>query len=96
MPEQPAYFVSLDELRLREGWTLQLVAGNRERTVLNVLERAPEGALLSYTLGERQGQPWFMLVYGQYTSYDVAREAAGRLPAALGVGEPWVRSFKSY
>nr|BBJ02860.1 hypothetical protein YBY_07080 [Marinobacter nauticus] len=86
----------LAQLQQREGWTLQLVAGHQERTILNVLDRQPDNPQLSYTLGERLGQPWFMLVYGEYPSRESAREASGRLPSALGITEPWVRSFESY
>ncbi|MGP9833743.1 AAA family ATPase [Marinobacter sp. NSM] len=95
-PARPKNFVPLAQLQQREGWTLQLVAGHQERTILNVLDRQPDNPQLSYTLGERLGQPWFMLVYGEYPSRESAREASGRLPSALGITEPWVRSFESY
>lgn len=88
--------MALAQLKQRKGWTLQLVAGNQERTILSVIDRQPDNPQLSYTVGERQGQPWFMLVYGQYPSLESAREAAGQLPVALGISEPWVRSFESY
>lgn len=86
----------LAQLKQRKGWTLQLVAGNQERTILSVLDRQPGNPELIYTLGERQGRPWFMLMYGQYSSLESAREAAGQLPSALGVSEPWLRSFENY
>ncbi|MGO1233530.1 MAG: SPOR domain-containing protein, partial [Marinobacter sp.] len=95
-PEAPEIFVSGAELRQRNGWTLQLVAGQLEQTVLNVYARAPGDSNLRYTVGERQGEPWFMLIYGQYESKEQARAATSSLPSALGVGEPWVRSFDSF
>jgi len=96
VPENAEAFVPLAELRQREGWTLQLVAGQQEQTVLNVLARDPTNAKLSYTLGERQGGPWFMVVYGQYESKDQARAAGANLPSELGVGDPWVRSYDGF
>jgi DamX protein len=73
-----------------------LVAGNLEQTIVNVIARAPENDQLSYTLGERNGQPWFMLVYGQYPTRDAARSAANRLPDSLGLSDSWVRAFESF
>ena len=96
VPQNAGAFVPLAELRQRDGWTLQVVAGQLEKTVLNVMARAPAGANLEYTVGERQGEPWFMLIYGRYGTKDQAREAASSLPSELGVSNPWVRSFASF
>ncbi|NWO05543.1 MAG: AAA family ATPase [Alteromonadaceae bacterium] len=95
-PANPEAFVPISQLRRENGWTLQLVAGQLEQTVLNVLERAPANSNLRYTLGERQGGPWFMLVYGRYESKDRARAAGANLPGALRIDNPWVRSFDSF
>jgi DamX protein len=89
-------FRALGDLRQRDGWTLQLVAGNLEQTVLNVLDRVPEDNNLVYTRGERQGEPWFMLVYGTYPSREAARAAAARLPKDLRVGAPWIRPYSGF
>lgn len=86
----------LETFRQREGWTVQLIAGNLETTILNILARAPGDSRLVYTRAERDGSPWFMLAYGQYSNAEEARAASGNLPRALGVSSPWVRSFNSY
>ena len=91
----PERFVPLETLKAREGWTIQLVAGNQESTITSVLDRAPDDADLIYTLGERSGQPWFMLVYGQYSTQGAARAAAGSVSRSLGVNDFWVRSYNS-
>ncbi|WP_288590115.1 SPOR domain-containing protein, partial [Marinobacter sp. UBA5687] len=96
VPANPVKFVALEQLRQRKGWTLQLVAGNQEQTVLNVLRRALEDANLSYTKGERLGLPWFMLVYGQYSSREEAGAAAASLPDALRISNPWIRPYEDY
>jgi DamX protein len=89
-------FVALDRLKQSQGWTLQLVAGRLEQTVLNVIGRLPADQKLRYTVGERDGQPWFMLVYGSYASKNEAKSAAATLPEALKVDSPWIRSFESF
>ncbi|HLT12946.1 MAG TPA: AAA family ATPase [Marinobacter sp.] len=95
-PVRAERFVALDDLRQRSGWTLQLVAGQREQTVVSVLDRLPENSSLSYTLGERQGEPWFMLVFGTYSTYKEAESAASNLPGALGIERPWIRAYENF
>ncbi|WP_372965456.1 SPOR domain-containing protein [Marinobacter sp.] len=88
--------MALDRLQQRKGWTLQLVAGKLEQTVINVINRSPEDARLSYTLGERQGEPWFMLVYGVFDTREDAAAASASLPGVLGIRQPWIRSYESF
>ena len=85
----------IDELRAREGWTLQLVAGNYETTILEVLNRASDNSPLEYTVGERQGRQWFMLLFGRYASQAEAQAAARNLPPELEVSNAWARAFRS-
>jgi Uncharacterized protein conserved in bacteria len=91
----PGSYVPIGELRAREGWTLQLVAGNYESTVLEVLGRASDESALEYTVGERQGRQWFMLLYGRFASQAEAQTAARNLPPELGVSNAWARAFRS-
>ncbi|MFV8572343.1 AAA family ATPase [Marinobacter sp. SBS5] len=95
-PVLPERFVALERLQQSQGWTLQLVAGRLEQTVLNVLGRLPEDKRLRYTVGERDGQPWFMLVYGSYATRNEAESAAATLPEALKVDRPWIRTYESF
>jgi DamX protein len=84
-------------LSQEDGWTIQLVAGRLERTALNMLERGQgDGGALRYTLGERQGEPWFMVLYGRYPSREAAQAAARQLSSRFGVSDPWVRSLASF
>ncbi len=95
-PVRPERFVAIERLRQRTGWTLQLVAGNQEQTVLNVLDRLPGNENLSYSLGERKGEPWFMLVFGTYATREAAESAALTLPGALRIDQPWIRAYDSF
>jgi DamX protein len=87
--------VPLEAVRAREGWTIQLVAGNLEQTALNVVERHSDLDGIVYTLGERQGQPWFMVFYGEFPTPGAANEAASDLPEDLVSRSPWIRSTGS-
>ncbi|MBW4936435.1 SPOR domain-containing protein, partial [Marinobacter sp. F4206] len=91
-PENSSRFVAIDELRARGGLTIQLVAGNLEQTALTVLEQYPGLQDAVYTRGERNGEPWFMVLYGQYQSRTAARSAVSELPRALRDQSPWIRS----
>ena len=42
-------------------------------------------------LGERQGQPWFMVFYGEFPTREAANAAAAGLPGELASRSPWVR-----
>ncbi|WP_286801068.1 SPOR domain-containing protein, partial [Marinobacter sp. UBA2498] len=90
-PANPAYFSAIDQVRARGGWTIQLVAGNLEQTALNVISRYSQLGDLVYTRGERQGQPWFMVFYGEFPTREAANAAAAGLPEELASRSPWVR-----
>ncbi|MEC7729588.1 MAG: SPOR domain-containing protein [Pseudomonadota bacterium] len=91
LPANPAYFSAIDQVRARGGWTIQLVAGNLEQTALNVISRYSQLGDLVYTRGERQGQPWFMVFYGEFPTREAANVAAAGLPEELASRSPWVR-----
>ncbi|MCD1649550.1 SPOR domain-containing protein, partial [Marinobacter adhaerens] len=90
-PADPEHFAAIDQVRARGGWTIQLVAGNLEQTALNVISSYSELDNLVYTRGERQGQPWFMVFYGEFPSREAANAAASGLPEELASRSPWVR-----
>jgi DamX protein len=91
VPADAEHFLAIDRVRARGGWTIQLVAGNLEQTALNVISRYSELGDLTYTRGERQGQSWFMVFYGEFPTRDAANAAASRLPEELVSRSPWVR-----
>ncbi len=91
-PANPDRFVPVEQMRARNGWSIQLVAGRLEQTALNVIDQYPDLNNLLYTRGERQGEPWFMVFLGPYSSKEAAVRAAAELPETLRNSSPWVRT----
>ncbi|HEY9120002.1 MAG TPA: SPOR domain-containing protein, partial [Marinobacter sp.] len=95
-PASPSHFVAVDEIRARQGWTVQLIAGNREQTVLSLIDRYSSIPGIRYTLAERQGQDWFVGFYGDFASREEARGAVKGLPQALQDQTPWIRRMRDF
>lgn len=76
------------------GYTLQVVAAREES---NVIEFADASGLpmseLGYVLGELQGEPWYMLLYGQFPTSESARQAISGLPEQVRGTAPWPRTI---
>lgn len=78
-----------------DRYTLQLFGtADRERMVAYV-NRQPDIAEFALVTLERDGQPWYVVTYGVFTSPGAARTAARNLPNAIGRVDPWVRTFES-
>jgi DamX protein len=78
-----------------DRYTLQLFGtSNRERlvTYVNRQEDIAEFALLTL---ERDGQPWYVVTYGVFSSPSAARTASEELPDTVGRVDPWVRRFSA-
>ncbi|MGR7920040.1 SPOR domain-containing protein [Zobellella denitrificans] len=73
-------------------YTLQLMAG-RDRAVLERL--ATRHTLAPAWIYPRtiNGQPWFVLVFGDFETPEQARRAIGSLPAELRAAKPWPKPF---
>lgn len=95
-PSRPSAFVDLESVRAREGWTVQLIAGNQEQTVLNLMDQYESISGILYTQTQRQGQDWFVGFYGEFSSRDEARKAVERLPQALRDQSPWIRQSRDF
>lgn len=73
-------------------YTLQLMA-SRDQSALNQLvarHRLSPAWVYSRTLN---GQPWYVLVHGDFASAEQARAAIGSLPAELRAAKPWPKPF---
>ena len=93
-PARAGDFIPIEQLRARNGWTIQLVAGNLENTALEVLERHGGLGNVVYTRGERQGKPWYMVFYGNFSTFEAASAAVSGLPESLRSRSPWIRASK--
>ncbi|BBG60704.1 MULTISPECIES: SPOR domain-containing protein [Providencia] len=74
-------------------YTLQLgSAGSAE----GLYDRARRHKLSNYLVYEaiRNGQQWYVLVYGEYPTMSAAKQALIALPRGLQKDKPWVRSLK--
>lgn len=74
-------------------FTLQLIGGSKETAVIQFIKRYKLEAQAAYYTTQRNGQPWYAVVYGSYPDREAARQALARLPAALSAGSPWIRRF---
>jgi DamX protein len=75
---------------------VQLIAGNRERTVLNLIDQYESISGIRYTRTQRQGQDWFSGFYGDFTSREEARKAVETLPRELRDQSPWIRQMRDF
>jgi DamX protein len=48
---------------------------------------------LAYITTEREGEPWYILLYGVYANYAEAAKALAALPDALKSQQPWIRKM---
>ena len=81
-------------LRPASHYTLQLVGSGSEDKIKALVETSSEAAQLTYFQTERNGEPWFVLVYGDFTDKQAAMAASQAMPESLSQYQPWVRSVK--
>ncbi|TVP54547.1 MAG: hypothetical protein EA349_11340 [Halomonadaceae bacterium] len=94
-PGLPVYFRDQVWIDSRESgnYTIQLLGSFNESTAIQfVRNNAVDGMV--YVRSSHQGEPWFVVIVGDYGGRDAARTALRQgLPAALREGNPWVRPF---
>jgi septal ring-binding cell division protein DamX len=77
-----------------ENYTLQLASSTNKKLIEKYyLENSLQGKA-GYYLNRRDGENWYALVYGSYSSVAQANEAVANLPADLKKWSPWVRKLK--
>jgi DamX protein len=76
-------------------YTIQLAAAGNEAAVLAVKQQVSLPDELAVAKALRDGEPWFVLVYGSFPSKESARDTINRLPSELKQSGPWARSFSS-
>ena len=79
-----------------DHFTLQVVAGYQESTVLTFIARKnlPRSEL-AYYYSLNRGKGWHSLLFGSYPNRDQAKGAAVELGKQLKHIKPWIRTFKS-
>jgi len=74
-------------------YTMQLLGSKKEESIHKIMAKLPDDTNLMYFEKTHKGAPWFVLVYGHYTSRAAANAAAAKMPAALNGIKPWVRGI---
>ena len=74
-------------------FTLQVLGASSRANVEQFVQRHSASSLLWYET-RNNGNPWFVVIQGAYTSRESARSALGGLPAELRDQQPWVRSLE--
>ncbi|WP_286240243.1 SPOR domain-containing protein [Neptuniibacter halophilus] len=76
------------------SYTLQMLGARSKESALEFISSQPDSSLFYYFSTIYKGQPWHVVVYGQYPNRDVANASIRKLPAALQKVRPWARSLK--
>lgn len=72
-------------------YTLQLLGASSQESVERYLSEQPNRSQLLSFESRRQGEPWFVVVTGRYSSSEAARKAIAQLPSAQRNAGPWPR-----
>lgn len=76
------------------GYTLQMLGARSEKSAKDFIAAQSSPEKFHFFSTVYKGQPWFVVVYGQYPNRDVANSAVRRLPAGLKKVKPWARSIQ--
>ncbi len=77
-------------------YTLQMMGSLDEASVKSFIEaQVTNRSDFSYFEGRYKGQPWYVVVYGDYASRDEALAGIQKLPKGLQKQRPWARSYQS-
>lgn len=76
-------------------YTLQVLGTRSEAAIHQFVTKhgLKDKATILHTT--RQGQDWYLLLYGAYPSREAANAALAKLPAEVRASHPWPRSFAS-
>ncbi len=79
-----------------KNYTIQLLGTTSESTVRKFMRRTGISDMASYYKTERSnGEPWYILTYGKYSSRRAAVDAIADLPSDVAKHQPWPRTNKS-
>ncbi len=76
-------------------YTLQLASSTNQRLIAKYFEQNALEGKAGYYRSMREGEQWYALVYGAFSSVHEAKAAIDALPADLRKWSPWVRNIKS-
>lgn len=76
------------------GFTIQLMSDRNETAVKDFIKQNNLVDKASYSQSFSNGQKWFVLTYGQYSSQEEAKRALHDLPKTLQGWQPFVRKLE--
>ncbi len=72
---------------------MQLSGASRQDTLEAFAKKNLNGNYAIYKT-QRNGNPWYVLIYGNYRNISEAKQAVSSLPAPVQAKQPWVRPMK--
>ena len=87
-PKDAAWVKSMSADR----YTLQLLGGANKSAIESFVKQNGSYRKMGYFETSHQGKPWYVVVYGDFSSRAQAVAAVGNLPAQLKSSNPWPRS----
>jgi TPR repeat protein len=76
-----------------DNYTLQIGSITKEQTVINFIRKNSIEAESAYIKVVIKGITRYSCLYGNYTTYEEAQQAARKLTITLGGVKPWIRNF---
>jgi len=78
-----------------ERYTLQLFGTSSLDRMVAYVNRQQDISEFALLTIERDGEPWYVVTYGLFSTPGAARTAAENLPSSVGRVDPWVRKVES-
>lgn len=94
-PTQSADVPSLLDRGDNAQYTVQLIGVRDQAQLSSLLAEFNNPLDVDIVETTYQGDPWFVLIYGQFDTREEAQSAFEALPDGLFSGDPWIRSFQS-
>lgn len=93
--QQPTVY-SADEQQLisGKGFTVQLMATVQKPKLDAFIQQNHLQDLVKVYTAQRNGETWYLAVYGDFKTADAAQQAIQRLPHAMRELNPWVKSMR--
>jgi len=76
------------------GYTLQMLGAGMRNSAEQFIHAQAEPQKFYMFQTRYKGNPWFVVVYGQYKDRDAAQAASASLPSALAKLKPWARTIQ--
>jgi septal ring-binding cell division protein DamX len=77
------------------NFTVQLIGASERQSVANYAAEHELDGATHIIETRRQGEPWFILLYGNHEDRAAANKSIEQLPADVRSLGPWTRSFSS-